>query len=261
MTTQILIAKKPQMMDLAQKLDPEAADDPSLLHPLFSRLPPLYPDTPDQPFPISLDPRISTETDRDDPNPYEPIPLSDLFQLADKLMVEHPWDGPDIRGKDIMGEGSVVMSYDLEMAPLASKEEDRKRWTMSDALQLVDKEVVRPGVTMVDDDEEEGEAEKPVKRMRKQRIRRRWLFLLGRNKVGTTLAIVVVVLGIVMAIFGVKAGGVHASWARWWALVIGRKVGGKGSLFGSEVGGRLGEMVRVAREVSGFVVRSLKEII
>lgn len=44
------MSKRPQLLKLIAA-HPEAHDDPSLLHPLFARLPPLYPDTPDAPTP------------------------------------------------------------------------------------------------------------------------------------------------------------------------------------------------------------------
>ncbi|KAI9636676.1 rab-GTPase-TBC domain-containing protein [Dioszegia hungarica] len=252
----ILIAKKPQMMVLAAELGPEAADDPSLLHPLFSRLPPLYPDTPDQTTPPSHITTDATNREGDNPNPYRPIPLSELFSLADRLMLEHPWDGPEIRGQEIMGQGSVVMSYEKEMAPrpLETGVGD-KAWTLVDALQLVDQEVVKPGAGMMDDEEEdEDEAPVPVRKPGRRVQRRRWLLRLGRNKLGTAVAVGVVVLGVGMAVFGVKAGGPHASWARWWAAIVGKQIAGSGA------GGRVGDRVDTAAEAGRYLARCLRGI-
>jgi hypothetical protein len=108
----ILVAKKPQMLQLAKKLGSEAMDDPSLLHPLFARLPPLFPDTPSESTPVAKEINVSADAIKeDDANPYEPIPLSRIFELADELMTRFPWDSEDIRGREIMGTGSVVSSY------------------------------------------------------------------------------------------------------------------------------------------------------
>jgi hypothetical protein len=251
------MAKKPQMLRLAKELGPEAADDPSLLHPLFSRLPPLFPDTPDQMTPPTSFKASSNDSDPDTVNPYDPIPLSELFQLANKLMIEHPWDGPEINGQEIMGQGSVVMSYDLEMESTSEGSSSGEAWTMADALKLVDKVVVRPGVAMMDDEEEEAEAV-PVGRVRIRR-RRRWLLRLGRNKMSTTLALGVVVLGVSMAVFGVRAGGPNASWARWWAAVLGKRLASRGTRLGELLGGRLGGVLGSAAEMGRYLVSCVKD--
>jgi hypothetical protein len=254
---QILMAKKPQMLELARKLGPEAFDDPSLLHPLFSRLPPLFPDTPDRGT-SSNDTASAAQRSGDDPNPYDPIALSGLFQLADQLMAEHPWDGPDIRGADIMGEGSVVASYSLEMAARAPGDETSSAgWTIDDALELVDKGVVRPGVATMDDEEDQ---EDSLHSKRPVRQRRRWLLRLGQNKGGTALALGVVLIGIGMALFGLRAGGVQASWARWWALVLNRKLGRVAAANGGFDRG-LDSISRYALDVGRYIVHGMGKIL
>lgn len=247
------------MLRLAQELGPEAADDPSLLHPLFSRLPPLFPDTPNQPTPTRSSKSSVDMIDPNETNPYDPLPLSELFQLADRLMVDHPWDGAEVQGQEIMGRGSVVLSYDLEMKPPPHETPSDEGWTMADALKLVDQEVVRPGVAMMDDDEEEEEEPIPVKRTRTRR-RQRWLIRLGRNKMSTTLALGIVVLGVSMAVFGVRAGGPNANWARWWAAVLGKKLASKGTGLGDLLGGRLSGLVGSAAEVGRYLVSCLKDV-
>jgi hypothetical protein len=120
------------MMELAKDM-PD--DDTSLLHPLFARLPPLFPDTPDAPH-APPQPSISANTEYEapeGPNPYRPIPLSRLFILADILMREIPWDGDVVRGREVMGEASVVCSYTSETNGL------------DEAVSYINGEVVKPG--------------------------------------------------------------------------------------------------------------------
>lgn len=52
----------------------------------------------------------------DDPNPFAPIPLSHVFALADSLMDKYPWDGPVVRGGEVLGPGSVVQTFVWERA-------------------------------------------------------------------------------------------------------------------------------------------------
>ena len=195
---QILIAKKKQMFDLAKELDSDGEQDPSLLHPLFARIPPLYADTPENPFPppTAADPL-------DDPNPYTPIPLSKLFQIADELMTKWPWKGAVIRSMDFMGEGSVVRTYELEMA--------NRVGDLDTALDWMDRDVVRPGADLPDEEEEQTVI--PFRRRRRSRI-------LPRNKLGATLALSVVILGIGVTTFGVRAEANRGEWTRWWGWVI-----------------------------------------
>ncbi|KAK8843409.1 hypothetical protein IAR55_007066 [Kwoniella newhampshirensis] len=238
----ILIAKKPQMLRMAEDLGSEYHEDPSLLHPLFVRLPPLYPDTPSTPEPPNtgtVPGTKATTLDDDDPNPYEPIKLSDLFKLTDCLMDQYPWDGEIVKGKDILGKGSVVCSYDLEMGD--------ETWSVENALALIDVEVVKPGVATMDNDEEEADETEPISR----RPTRRSLSLrIPRHKLSTMLALGVVILGVGMAVYGVKAGGSEARWGRWWGMVIRGWVGRESK----KAGEGWGTMIR-------FAIKSLGEIV
>ncbi|WRT68940.1 uncharacterized protein IL334_005922 [Kwoniella shivajii] len=238
----ILISKKPQMLELARQLGEEYIDDPTLLHPLFVRLPPLYPDTPSNPEPpVPSVPSPITESARkikefhdDTPNPYKPIKLSQLFQLTDDLMEQFPWDGEIIKGKEIMGEGSVVYTY--------SKESDETR-TPETMLDMIDREVVRPGAgTAIDDDDEE--ERRPITHRRKSPIR------LPRNKVKTILAVGIVVVGIGMAFYGFKAGGNEASWTRWWKFIMMGWIGKEAK----RTEGYLGKLI-------GYLRKSLKDVL
>ena len=195
---QILMAKKKQMLQLARKLGPEARDDPTLLHPLFSRLPPLYPDTPVSPLPPKE--IIDEKTDYseyDQANPYQPIPLSRVFNLTEELLARFPWDGSIIRGREIMGPDSVICTYDEE--PSATNKQ-----SLDDLQRLVDGEVVLPGAADIDD-----EAELPPVR---------WRLRFPRNRLGTAVAVGVVVVGIGMAVYGARNGG-SGGWRSWWHLV------------------------------------------
>nr|XP_019047931.1 hypothetical protein I302_04551 [Kwoniella bestiolae CBS 10118]OCF26861.1 hypothetical protein I302_04551 [Kwoniella bestiolae CBS 10118] len=211
----ILILKKPQIFEIAHQLGAEYEDDPTLLHPLFVRLPPLYADTPSEPDPPPVSPTPTPTFDElqdDSLNPYKPIKLSVLFQLTDTLMDKYPWDGHAIRGKEIMGEGSVVNTY--------SKEENEEEWNAEEMLKMIDVQVVMRGAGDISEDEEEIQ---PVKEKR-----RRVTIRNPRNNVNTILALGIVVLGVGIAVYGFKAGGSQASWGRWWGMVIRGWIGREG---------------------------------
>ena len=207
----ILVAKKPQMMALVRDMGQDAMDDPSVLHPLFARLPPLVADHPDMPADIDTDTARTVgggvgDGERD-PNPYEPIRLSEIFKVADDLMARYPWDGSLIRGDEILGEASSVITYATE---------DSSEWSLEKAETLVNGEVVRPGAASLDDDSEQEEDSviPPAKSRRRSRIR------VPRNKVGTLVAVGVVLVGIGIAVYGSRSGGPRSNWARWWSVVI-----------------------------------------
>ncbi|RXK39023.1 hypothetical protein M231_03753 [Tremella mesenterica] len=245
----ILVAKKPQLLRLVKSLGPEAQSDPSLLHPLFARLPPLYPDTPSHPTPSpTLHPLpTSSSTLMSDPdavNPYEPIPLSELFALADKLMLQYPWDGEDIRGREIMGVGSIVSTYDSSISPqppLLSPESQKvvnnnksgvsrvsdietesqkelvlitviaQSSSLTEIARLVNSNVVNALPSEEDD-------EPPLPVLKKKR-KPKWRIHYPRDKKGTVLAIGVMLLGIGVAFYGFKAGP-STGWGRWWRVVL-----------------------------------------
>ncbi|WVQ81438.1 hypothetical protein IAT38_003562 [Cryptococcus sp. DSM 104549] len=223
----ILITKKPQMLKIAKSLGPEYEQDPSLLHPLFTRLPPLYPDTPAAPSPPppspSPIPSSRTSREQDEANPYDPLPLSRVFALADELMERFPWDGEAVRGRRIMGEGSVVRTYNREY---------KEDWTAEDALEMVDVDVVLPGAGMPppsDDEDEDGSADLPPPSKRRRPLPLR----LPRNRLGTALALGVLLVGVGIAVYGVKAGAGAGSvggtgWKRWWGAVVRGWVGREG---------------------------------
>lgn len=226
------------MYKIAKQLGSEAREDPSLLHPLLSRLPPLYPDTPDASNPPA---KTADSTDNeDDPNPYEPIPLSQLFFLADDLAARFPWDGEVIRGKEIMGEGSVVRTYELEMTAWT-----RDAFGLDSAIDMLDRDVVMPGAGAADDEEEE-ETPAPIRRRPVRRLR------LPRNKLGTGMVFSIVLVGITMAVFGFKAGGPGADWSRWWALVL-RTWAGKSE--------KAASLVEGYGRIIGYVGRTLRDLL
>lgn len=201
------------MLKLAKELGQEAADDPTLLHPLFSRLPPLRADIPDTPISITPASRSAKkgdeeqeksqqrkhfegEPDRDevDDNPYDPIPLSEVFALADDLMLRYPWDGPIIRGRDLMGPGSVLCTYDME---------GEMSW--DEAEKMVDQDVVN------EVPESEDEAEPDISNIRKGRSGKRV------NKLGTAIAVSVLIVGMGLAVYGGRyhVGAWRELWRRW----------------------------------------------
>ena len=190
------MAKKKQMFTLAKTLGSEAREDPSLLHPLFARLPPLYPDTPDLPDPPTDAVKEKLDPSDDEPNPYDPIPLSRIFRMTDDLLARYPLDGPLIRGGEIMGPHSVVCTYDAE--PTESL-------PLCDAQKLVESEVILPGATEPDEEP----APPPIKHFRRP-----------RSKIGTVMAVGVVVLGVGIAMYGLRADS-RSGWRGWWAAVVG----------------------------------------
>ena len=151
----------------------------------------------------------------DGPNPYGPIPLSELFALTDKLMSQYPWDGRDIRGTEIMGPGSVVRTYDAEAVVVGSG----PILGLLQMANMVDKDVVMPGSSGAEEDDEDEDEDKALApsffpRFRLPRLR------VPTNKLGAAVAVGVVVIGIGIAVYGVRAGGPRASWSRWWGVVI-----------------------------------------
>jgi hypothetical protein len=226
------VAKKDEMFSLAKDLGEEAMDDPSLLHPLFARLPPLYPDTPSSSEPPPQSASLSVEDGM--PNPYSPIPLSRLFQLTDELMARYPWDGDVIRGREVMGEGSAIWTYDQE-----------GEMSVGEMLGMMEKEVVRPGAADMDEEEEEEEREE-VKRV----VRRRFRLRVPRQKMGMVLAIGVLVVGVGLGTYGRGTIGTR-DLSRWWGSVITVWVGKRGLLLdkGLDVANGYGKVLRYVRQI------------
>ena len=217
----ILVAKKPQMLRLVREMGQEAMDDPTILHPLFARLPPLVADIPDATKPLNEKEEEFEENNLyDDPNPYEPILLSTIFRITDDLLARYPWDGPGIRGQEILGEASSVYTYPRET-------EDG--WSLHLAESKINGEVIKPGADMLDEEEEEEEPPAPIRKRTRIRI--------PRNQVGTLVAFSVVLVGMGIAIYGARSGGPRSNWARWWSVVVrdwvGRTHAGAGSIRGT----------------------------
>lgn len=66
---------------------------------------------------LELDAPVPREREREraeDANPFAPLVLSDVFALADGLMAKYPWDGPDVRGREVLGPGSCVRTFEWE---------------------------------------------------------------------------------------------------------------------------------------------------
>jgi hypothetical protein len=207
----ILVAKKPQMLRLVKDVGQEAMDDPSVLHPLFARLPPLLPDEPGEDVePIKAEHVDSDDVAReyDDKNPYEPIPLSTIFNIADDLLARYPWDGPIIRGNEILGEASSVITYERE---------SEDQWSLPKAESLVNGLVIQPGSDMLDEDEEDDQLPPvPTSRPRRSRLRLR----MPKKKIGTIIAVGVVLVGVGVAVYGARSGGPRSDWASWWSAVV-----------------------------------------
>jgi hypothetical protein len=201
----IIVAKKPQMLRLVKEMGEEAMDAPSILHPLFARLPPLVADDPDTtPTTVGEKVDVKAESDSyDGPNPYEPIMLSTIFRITDDLLARYPFDGPLIRGTEILGEASSVMTYSREA---------EEGWTLKLAELQINGEVIKPGADMLDDEEEEEEqVPRPIRRTR---IR------IPRNKLGMVVAVGVVLVGMGIAVYGARSGGPRSNWVRWWNVVV-----------------------------------------
>lgn len=206
------MSKKRQMLKLAAALGPEVHHDPSLLHPLFQRLPPLYADTPDAPHPPPDFHAAEQRSKFDEPNPYAPIALSGIFQLADKLQAKHPFDGPRVRAYEVLGPGSVVQTYLREQEPELDEKSglDEKapaKWTLADAEACISKDVVLPGGDELDDDE-------PVP----------WPDRLGElarsQRVVTALTLGVLLIGVGAAVF--RSTGRYRFMSAFWATYLRR---------------------------------------
>lgn len=62
-----------------------------------------------------IDVQLETPPARDEEaNPFSPLRLSEVFKLADELMEKYPWDGPDVRGMEVLGPGSCVRTFEWE---------------------------------------------------------------------------------------------------------------------------------------------------
>jgi len=207
----ILVAKKPQMLRLVEDLGQEAMDDPSVLHPLFARLPPLLADEPGEDIESIKAEQVDTNDvtrEYDDKNPYEPIPLSTIFNITDDLLARYPWDGPIIRGNEILGEASSVITYERE---------SEDHWSLRKAESLVNGQVIQPGSDMLDEDEEDDQLPPvPTRRPRRSRLRLR----MPKNKIGTIIAVGVVLVGVGVAVYGARSGGPRSDWASWWSAVV-----------------------------------------
>lgn len=182
------------MARLMAQMGPEAKHDPSLLHPLFARLPPLYPDTPDAPTPPpSYKP--AEPAPHEEPNPYTPIPLSRVFALADKLMVKFPYDGKKIRAYEVFGPGSMVRTY-------AKERGGDVKWTLADAEDAIDNDVMLPN----GDEPDEEEFLTPPSR------------LIRCDRLGTAMAVGFLAVGIGAVLLSWR-GRTDPQWVRFWSLV------------------------------------------
>lgn len=224
------------MFRLAKQKGGDAEDDPSLLHPLFARLPPLFADTPHQPSAPVSEERVGSDN-FDEPNPYDPIPISRIFNITDELMARFPWDGPIMRGKEVLGPGSAIRTYENELTM------GNGEWSLKAAEAMVDVDVMMSGGTEPDEESEEEDEILPSKKVGRPAIRR------GKGS-GMTLAVGIAVVGIGIALYGFKAGGSGAGWSAWWAMVVRSWAGKHG----------LEETARSWRKVLGNLGRGVRDV-
>lgn len=192
----MLMGKKRRLFELYVALD----EDPTSLHPFFSRLPPLVADTPSSPSlpsPLPLSQKeihdiLHTTDSAASKNPHEPIYLSSLFEATDSLLAEFPPDHPEVRMYEIMGPGSMVRTYDAELSgdfDLAQAESlvlgDKDGWDI----------LVEPALEPSDDEDEH---EVPTEQPKLERTAKGGL---GIPRLGTALAISVLVVGIGFAVY------------------------------------------------------------
>jgi len=222
------------MARLVAQLGSEAKQDPSLLHPLFARLPPLYPDTPDAPTPPEGY-KLPELPPHAEPNPYTPIPLSTVFALSDKLMAQYPYDGSRIRAYEVLGSGSAVRTYE--------KEKSEEEWTLSHAEGAIDNDVILPGGDEADDEESLIPAPRFYNPFRLGPGQIRY------DRLGTAFAVGIVVVGIGAALFGWHGRHVDPQWARFWGLVATQWVS------------KSREAVRSWVTITSYFTRTLREIL
>ena len=227
------------MLKLAKELGSEVDNDPSLLHPLVSRLPPLYADTPSNPVPpssptsssaqIALPGNANGDADGsfEEPNPFQPIPISRILSLAEGLLARFPFNGDVVRGTQIMGKDSAINTYtsDEQDARADTPDTAQRSVTLQDLEQCVDRDVILPGASEPDD-EPSIQKTRPRPSDALARSRRRWLFrrsLLSMRSFSAkeALAFGVVVIGVGIAFYSLRgpAGGARAGWAGWWASI------------------------------------------
>jgi hypothetical protein len=212
------------MARLVKQLGPEAQRDPSLLHPLFARLPPLYCDTPDAPTPPTTAPPPTSP--HAEPNPYTPIALSTVFKLADKLFAKFPPDGPVTRAHEVLGQGSMVRTYSRE------RDED---WGLRDAEAAIDSDVILPG----GDEADEDASLVPDCRLSPRRL----------DHLSTAVAVGIVVVGIGAAVLGWQGRHADPQWARFWGMVATQAAAKSNSLINSWVA------------VNSYFTRTLREVL
>lgn len=154
----------------------------------LSALPPLIADgSPGQPS-TPLSPPLHVQTaflDPDQPNPHQPIILSELFQLTSTLYERFPPDHPAIRANELLGSASVILTY----------EDGEKHGGMSiqEAADLVAGGLEKADVIVDPQPEDSDSEDMPIRRQRS--VRRR------RFNLGTSIAIAVLFVGIGIAVY------------------------------------------------------------
>jgi hypothetical protein len=148
-----------------------------------------------------------------------------VFALADKLMAKYPYDGKKIRAYEVFGSGSTVRTYAKEKAVDAE-------WTLADAENAIDKDVILPD----GDEPDEEESLVPAPR-----------FAPRCDRLGTAVAVGVVVVGVGAVLLGWRGSRADPQWIRFWGLVA------------TSWSSRSRETVRSWAAVANYFTRTLRE--
>lgn len=199
---------------------------------------------------------FDTPTREEDANPFAPLVLSEVFGLADSLMAKYPLDGPDVRGLEVLGPGSVVRTWEWERrgrpadsdssahdvdgdGEVEEKEKEKEEtdsdetgseasdgvrtprvqrhpFTHAHAEACIDADVIVPGGDELDDLDED-QPPPPIVR----RVPRHFLSTLLPAKFrvsnfGTALALGILVVGLGAVMLGWRR---DSAWALWWGHV------------------------------------------
>jgi hypothetical protein len=115
--------------------------------------------------------------------------LSELFTLTCTLEQRFPLDHPAIRAWEILGKDSVIYTYQ-------AVDEKSQAMTLDEAARLVERGLDEADVVVEPQPADSDEEEEPISRRRPPR----------RNRLGTTVAVAVLCLGVGIAVYQMNRG-------------------------------------------------------
>jgi len=213
--------------------------------------------------PSQLPTRPSTPLTRPEtppPHSQPPVPLTTLLAQADALHALYPPSHASLHLSSIMGPQSVVFTWSESFPALPDDDE-------AEAMVAHPELVVYPYIDELEADGEEGEEEDSSSVDEKRKGRRRRLGLnksrfqsLQRFRVegrtGTMVAGAVLVLGIAVAVYGVRVRGTHPGGG-----IYGLGPGGMDGIWGRVGGLEKGEWRKMAGSLGGAVAGATERVL